>query len=188
MLKKHLPLFLIALGCALALTACGSDDKNSVYIPDDKWQADNEKVIADIKANPEYKELKSQTNAGSIYYKVLEPKSPTHGAKDSIYYTSEVKVYYYGMAMNETGRKIDLLFDSADHPLQETRTFNVNGVVDGFSTALQNMLPGDRWEIWIPWQLGYGASGNRSTTGQSSRPWAYSTLMFEVEVVEVIAQ
>lgn len=188
MTKKHFSLFITLLCCGFALAACGSDDDNKIYIVDENWQADNEKIIADIKANPEYTELKSQTNAGSIYYKALEPKAPIHGEKKPIYYTSEVKVYYFGMSMDETTRKIDYLFDSSDYPLQEPKTFAVKGLIDGFSTALQMMQPGDRWEIWIPWQLGYGSIGNRTSAGQAARPWSYSTLTFEVEVLSVEKQ
>jgi peptidylprolyl isomerase/FKBP-type peptidyl-prolyl cis-trans isomerase FklB len=55
----------------------------------------------------------------------------------------------------------------------------VNGVVDGFSTALQHMQVGDKWEIWIPWKLGYGESGNNSIQG-------YTTLVFEIELVAIV--
>jgi len=180
---------LIAVFCAgVFFTSCGDDNDNEIYIVDENWQADNEQVIAEIAKNSDYKEIKSQSNAGSIYYKVLEPKSPDIvPSNDTIYYSSKVKVYYFGVSMDETSRKMEYLFDSADYPYQSPRTFSVSGVVDGFATALQHMHPGDRWEIWIPWQLGYGSTGNHnSTTRQSSRPWAYSTLKFEVEVLEIV--
>lgn len=103
-----------------------------------------------------------------------------------IYYTSKVKVHYFGISMDVTTRKMEYLFDSADYPYQDPRESTVNGVVDGFGTALQHMHPGDRWEIWIPWQLGYGSTGSHNASGQQTVPWPYSTLKFEVEVVEVI--
>lgn len=186
-MKKYFYLFIIALCCGFALTACGDDD-DEVYIVDENWKADNEKVIADIKANPEYKELKSESNAGSIYYKVLEPKAPKHGARDTIFYNSVVKVYYFGMSMDKTSRKIEVEFDSADLPGKDPATFSVDGVIDGFTTALHNMFPGDRWEIWIPWQLGYGVSGKKNTTTGRWEIYPYSTLKFEVEVLEVVEQ
>ncbi|MFA7065782.1 MAG: FKBP-type peptidyl-prolyl cis-trans isomerase, partial [Dysgonamonadaceae bacterium] len=55
----------------------------------------------------------------------------------------------------------------------------VSGVVDGFSTALQHMKEGDKWEVWIPWQLGYGERGQSPIPG-------YTTLVFEIELVEVL--
>jgi len=182
-MKKYFYLLLIALCSTAFFSACGDDDVE-IYIVDDKWQADNEKVIAEIAANPEYTELKSQSNAGSIYYKVLKQGT----SNEQIYYTSTVKLYYHGISMDETTREMTYLFDSRDPVIdssQTWKTFPVNELVDGFSTALQHMHPGDRWEIWIPWQLGYGATGN-ITSGQSQRPWSFSTLRFELEVLEVL--
>jgi peptidylprolyl isomerase/FKBP-type peptidyl-prolyl cis-trans isomerase FklB len=54
-----------------------------------------------------------------------------------------------------------------------------NELIDGFSTALQHMEVGDKWEVWIPWQLGYGAIGQREIK-------AYSTLVFEIELVDIV--
>ena len=53
------------------------------------------------------------------------------------------------------------------------------------------MVEGDKWEIWIPYQLGGGKSKASTLTlgfGGASRPPipAYSTLVFEIEVVEVM--
>ncbi len=59
------------------------------------------------------------------------------------------------------------------------RTFSVNGVIDGFSTALQHMKEGDIWEIWVPWELGYGSSGSGNIPG-------YTTLVFEIELMEIM--
>lgn len=187
MMKKYFSLLLIALCTGFVLSSCSSDDDVKIYIVDDAWQADNEKAFNEIAKNPEYKELKSESNVGSIYYKVLEPKTSTTPTNDRIFYTSKVKVYYFGVSMDEISRKMEYVFDSssADPVTQTPATFTVSGVVDGFGTALQNMHPGDRWEIWIPWQLGYGSTGN-IVLNQSARPWAYSTLKFEVEVVEIV--
>lgn len=49
----------------------------------------------------------------------------------------------------------------------------VSGLIDGFSTVLQYMHPGDRWEVCIPYQLAYG------TTDRTSIP-AYSVLVFDI--------
>jgi len=68
-----------------------------------------------------------------------------------------------------------VIFDSTNIAL----TIPVSGVVDGFSTALQHMQEGDKWEVWIPWWLGYGESGSGSIKG-------YTTLVFEIELVKVV--
>ena len=57
--------------------------------------------------------------------------------------------------------------------------FLVNGVITGWTTALQYMHPGDVWRIYIPYSLAYGESGNSS--GSVTIP-GYSTLIFDVEL------
>ena len=73
-----------------------------------------------------------------------------------------------------------VIFDTTENT-KIPRTFNVNGVVDGFSTALQRMQVGDKWEVWMPWKLAYGESGNSTIKG-------YTTLVFEIELVSIVKQ
>ena len=51
--------------------------------------------------------------------------------------------------------------------------YGVSSLCDGFSTALQNMRIGDRWLVYMPYELGYG------TTDYGVIP-AYSTLVFDM--------
>jgi FKBP-type peptidyl-prolyl cis-trans isomerase FklB len=51
-------------------------------------------------------------------------------------------------------------------------------VVAGWTEVLQRMKVGERWEIYIPWQQGYGSS-------VSAAP-AYSTLIFDLNLVSII--
>lgn len=57
--------------------------------------------------------------------------------------------------------------------------FPVNGVVPGFAEALQILPEGSKCKVYIPWELGYGKSGNRSIP-------PYSALIFDIEVMRVI--
>ena len=56
--------------------------------------------------------------------------------------------------------------------------FNVNGVIEGWTTALQQMKEGDRWEVYIPSNLAYGSVHKPSIPGGS-------TLIFDMHLVEV---
>ena len=56
--------------------------------------------------------------------------------------------------------------------------FGVGGVVSGFSTALQNMVVGDDWHLYIPYQLGYDQSIKTEIP-------AYSTLHFRVQLMGI---
>ena len=54
-------------------------------------------------------------------------------------------------------------------------------VVDGLATALQHMHVGDRWLIYIPYQLGFGL--------RNVPEWgvpAYSTLVLDVTLLRII--
>ena len=72
---------------------------------------------------------------------------------------------------------------SFDPATAKAAQFAVAGVVDGFSTALQNMHIGDRWKVYVPYNLGYGTQDNKnSNTGAVVVP-AYSTLVFDITLV-----
>jgi len=60
----------------------------------------------------------------------------------------------------------------------KTVTLSPSKSVDGFTTAVMNMHIGDRWKVYIPYQLGYGTS----TPSNSTIP-AYSTLIFDITLV-----
>ena len=167
----YLMMFVAALFCT---TSCGDEEDNHL----ERWMIANQNAINAIKANPDYKELKSTGNQGSVYYKVLEEGDGT----DSILYTSTVECFYKGWLVAdypelniEKGNVFDkLLFDDG-YPL---RFVVGTGVINGWETALQHMVKGDKWEVWIPYQLAYGRDGNSKIPG-------YSTLVFEIEVVSV---
>lgn len=54
-------------------------------------------------------------------------------------------------------------------------TLRVSNTVEGFTTAVMHMHIGDRWRVYVPWQLGYG-----DQTTQELQ--AYSLLRFEIEL------
>ncbi len=58
-------------------------------------------------------------------------------------------------------------------------TFAVNGVIPGWTEALQLMPAGSKWQVFIPSDLAYGERG----MGQVIPP--NSTLVFEVELLSV---
>ena len=66
--------------------------------------------------------------------------------------------------------------NSANHG--GTATFPVNGVIKGWTEALQLMQVGSKWQLFIPSELGYGGEGS----GQIP---ANSVLVFEVELVSI---
>ncbi len=63
--------------------------------------------------------------------------------------------------------------------VSQTKTTSSSGsstsgsTIDGMVTTLMNMHVGDRWEVYIPYNLGYGSSASNSLP-------AYSTLIFDI--------
>jgi peptidylprolyl isomerase/FKBP-type peptidyl-prolyl cis-trans isomerase FklB len=140
-------------------------------------------AIDKIKANPEYKELRSPGNEGSIYYKVINAGT----GKDSIHYTSIISCYYKGWFISEYPEyniKADQNFDKRlfDDGPPSVFSISSDGLIRGWKTALQNMVRGDKWEIWVPYQLGYGRDDHKG--GALTIP-GYSTLVFELEVLNI---
>ena len=95
-------------------------------------------------------------------------------------YTDSVKVNYRGRMLGTdtypAGYVFDKTFDGTyDKTTAQVATYAVNSLVDGFTTALLNMHIGDRWMVYMPYQLAYG-----TTQSSSSTIPAYSMLRFEI--------
>ena len=102
-----------------------------------------------------------------IYYKILE----TGEGKVSPTVRSIVSVHYRGTLID--GKEFD---NSYNRNCPEA--FRLCDVIDGWQIALQQMHAGDKWIIYIPSEMGYGSK----TSGPIP---AYSTLIFEVELLNV---
>ena len=89
--------------------------------------------------------------------------------------------------INVKGTFIDgTVFDDKSFEAGAPAELTVSEMVDGFATALQNMHPGDRWEIWIPQQMGYGSAGRSASGSVIIKP--YTTLIFELEVTRIVKE
>lgn len=104
--------------------------------------------------------------ANGVLYKVIQSgdgsKHPTPQSVITAHYT---------------GKTIDgKVFDSSKGgtPL----AIRLSELIDGWIIALQNMTIGDKWEIYIPAEMGYGKYS------QPGIP-AYSTLIFEIELLGI---
>ncbi|MFC3680931.1 FKBP-type peptidyl-prolyl cis-trans isomerase [Bacterioplanoides pacificum] len=89
--------------------------------------------------------------------------------------TDTVRVHYHGTLTDGT------VFDSSVER-GEPAQFPVNGVIKGWIEALQMMQPGDKWKLYVPAELAYGARS------PSPKIPANSALIFEVELLEVVKQ
>lgn len=94
------------------------------------------------------------------------------GAKPSL--TSTVRTHYHGTLISGD------VFDSSVKRGQPAE-FPVNGVIAGWTEALQLMPVGSKWRLSIPYNLAYGEQGAGGAIGP------YSALVFEVELLDIIA-
>ncbi len=88
----------------------------------------------------------------------------------------QVKCNYKGTTID--GKEFD---SSAKHG-GEPAVFPVNRVIPGWTEALQLMPVGSKWKLYVPAALGYGERG----AGQDIKP--NSTLIFEIELLEIVKQ
>ena len=113
-----------------------------------------------------------------VYCKVLES-----GDGISPFYTDTVSANYRGQLIPLLEGTVVTFDQSYKGELNKDvaipRSFAMNGVIPGWTTALQHMREGDRWQVYIPSELGYGLEGSSSIPG-------YSTLCFDIHLVKVI--
>jgi FKBP-type peptidyl-prolyl cis-trans isomerase len=108
-----------------------------------------------------------QTTKSGLQYKVI---SSGKGSKSPLA-TDKVTVHYTGKLIDGT------VFDSSSG--RDPITFEVGGVIAGWTEALQLMKEGDKWMIYLPYDIAYGERG----AGDQIPP--YATLIFEVELIKV---
>jgi len=107
------------------------------------------------------------TTASGLQYKVLK-----EGTGKQPKATDSVTCHYEGSLIDGT------VFDSS-YKRGEPATFGLQQVIAGWTEGLQLMKEGAKYRFFIPYLLGYGASG----AGQSIPP--YATLVFDVELIKV---
>jgi FKBP-type peptidyl-prolyl cis-trans isomerase FklB len=87
--------------------------------------------------------------------------------------TSKVKTHYHGTLIDGT------VFDSS-YNRGEPAEFPVNGVIAGWTEALQLMPVGSKWKLTIPYALAYGEQGAGGAIGPCE------TLVFDIELLEIV--
>lgn len=106
------------------------------------------------------------TPSGLQYIVMTEGTGKTPSKNDT------VKAHYKGVLMDGTQ------FDSS-YERGQPAEFPVQGVIPGWSEALQMMKVGSKYKLFIPPELAYGASGRPGIP-------ANSVLIFEVELLDIV--
>ena len=126
---------------------------------------------ANIRAGKEFLEENREKEGvveleNGLQYKILRPGTGPKPKPDS-----EVTVHYRGALLD--GNEFD-----SSYRRNEPAKLSLNRVIRGWQQALTLMKTGALWEIYIPSELGYGATG-QGAIGPGE------TLVFEVELIEV---
>jgi FKBP-type peptidyl-prolyl cis-trans isomerase len=109
------------------------------------------------------------TLPSGLQYKIL-----TAGTGPKPAATDTVVCNYRGTFINGTE------FDSS-YKRNQPATFPLNGVIKGWTEALQLMPVGSKWQLYIPSDLAYGPSGRGPIPPNA-------TLIFEVELLSIQAK
>ena len=208
--KIHL---LVALLALTAFTACSeSEDEESDFA---NWQERNEAYFRQIYSQAQsgqgsttgsWRIMKKWSLADEVAtapenHIVVQVLNQGTGSGCPMF-TDSVRVHFQGHLMPtaafSSGMPIGSSYSGTFHSeTASPRTYAVSSsyTPDGLATALQQMHIGDRWRLYVPYQLGWGAVSHRvisSTSGSTgSLEWiasglvvpAYSTLVYDVELV-----
>ena len=194
-MKKSI-LWLIACLLVLPMAIVSCEEVDGGLDPYANWEERNQAYIDSIaavaQANPnEWKMIHSYkfqpVDFGSIgstlnvndyvYCKILQS-----GDGATPMYTDSVAVNYKGKLIPLADGKT-VVFDKSyqgelDASVALPAVFNTGSLIVGWTTALMEMKEGDRWELYIPNELGYGS------VDKTSIP-SYSTLIFDLHLVKV---
>ena len=127
-----------------------------------KNKKDGEAFLAENKKKEGVKTLPS-----GLQYKVIKAGT---GKKPKL--TDTVATHYRATLIN--GNE----FDNSYLRGQPT-IFQVNGVIPGWTEALQLMEEGAKWQLFVPSNLAYGEQGKDGLIGPNM------TLIFEVELLSI---
>ncbi|WP_242919511.1 FKBP-type peptidyl-prolyl cis-trans isomerase [Pontibacter liquoris] len=108
-----------------------------------------------------------KTLPSGLQYQVLKEGNGKSPSK-----SDTVTTHYHGTLIDGS------VFDSS-YERGQPATFPVNGVIAGWTEALQLMQEGAKWRLFIPSDLAYGAQGAGDAIGPNA------TLIFDVELLSV---
>lgn len=194
MKKSILKFFLPLVAIALAVASCSESNDSVEEFPD--WKSKNETYIDRLYATTKQKIEQGDTSWKIIRSWLLVNDAATKPADYIIVHVQDegttavkpidgdsVRVHYSGRLLPSTSYPQGYLFDKSFQGEFHEETavpaqFFASALVPGFTTALFNMNLGDRWTVYIPYQLGYGSEGSKNIPG-------YSTLVFDIDLVGI---
>ncbi|MDE6633322.1 MAG: FKBP-type peptidyl-prolyl cis-trans isomerase [Muribaculaceae bacterium] len=130
---------------------------------DKKEYAEKNKAWLEEKAH----ETGVQALDGGVYYRVIKSGNADGRTPDR---NSVVTAHYTGKTIN--GKQFDSSLGGV------APAFRLKDLIEGWIIALQQMHVGDKWELYIPADKGYGKFSQPGIPGGS-------TLIFEIELLGI---
>ncbi len=148
-----------------------SDEEAAASMAEFQKFAQKDKEEALVAKGREFLGLKAKEEGvvvlpSGLQYKIIRP-----GTGASPKATETVETHYRGTFAD--GKEFDSSYSRGT-----PASFPVNRVIPGWTEALQLMKVGAKWELYIPYDLAYGAAGRAGIP-------AYSTLIFEIELLSI---
>lgn len=159
---------------SLLLSSCKTNVNQATEVTE--YQKNNDTFIKTLSSDASY----TASDFGGVspykyYYKVTE-EAPAANKGVRPFQNSKVLVefsialaYTQQIIVPESKHELTVLDFTTDRPL---------GQVRGLQYALQEMEVGDKWEVILPWELGYGAYANGVIP-------AYSALKYNIKLLEI---
>lgn len=188
-MRKYIYIIMCVIG-TLGMASCSeTDDSVNDF---NNWQERNEAYFEQI-----YQKAADSIAAGNANWRIIKSLSKAQGNEGvhtdyivvnvlkssdktaSPEFSDTVRIHYRGNLMPsesypETGYEFETTwYGKYDVTTMIPKKMAVSGLIDGFSTALQYMHPGDRWMIYLPHQRAYGKEA-------SSTIPAYSMLKYDL--------
>lgn len=156
--------------------------------PEDKLRAAAEAFEREVQARAQvrFKEVAEKNRQDGLVFMTENKKKKTvkaltsglqyevikSGAGKTPKSTDKIRAHYHGTLVDGT------VFDSTqnDQPIE----IDVQGAIPGWTEALQLMKAGDKWRLYVPPELAYGAEGFGPVPPNA-------VLIFELELIDVLA-
>lgn len=190
---------ILMLTASLGFTACS--EESGVEDPYANWEERNQhyidsiadvakqtpgewKIIRNYKYQPDDTNLdanlSSQFDVNDYVYAKILASAPAESTVSPLF-GDTIYVHYRGKMINGTVFDQSFYTDELELEVAQptTMTISTNSVI-GWTTALQYMKVGDRWEIYIPSELGYGMNPPSSSIVRTN-----SALIFDVTLVKI---
>ena len=185
------PCFFILCSLFFVVCACSESDGEDTA-EYSNWKERNEMFFATLEdslshGEGQWKKIKTYTKDPAaegvatdyVYVKVLE-RGINGGSSPN--YTDGIQIAYRGRLISSISYPQGYVFDETyigDYN-PKTAAYYIGSpelLVAGFATAVMHMTRGDRWLVYVPYQLGY------NTKTDNGIP-AYSTLIFDVALID----